>query len=147
MSEPIEVLLQFAFIGVLYLFLLWVARSALKDLGPGRVEAAIAQPGNGRTPQAPLVVAERGGGLRAGASFAVNGTLVIGRSPQSEIQIDDPFASARHAEIVDRDGVCYLEDLGSTNGTYLNGRRVRSTESLRADDRIRIGDTELRYRQ
>ena len=66
---------------------------------------------------------EGGGGLRAGASFALDGSMTIGRSPAAEIQIDDQFASGRHARIYERDGVCYLEDMGSTNGTYLNGQR------------------------
>jgi hypothetical protein len=149
MNDPIGVLLQFAFLAVLYLFLLWVARSALKDLGRGRDREAV-QPGAPaveRMPRAPLLVVEGGGGLKAGASFAVNGSVTIGRSPQADIEIDDRFASSRHARIYEQDGLCYLEDMGSTNGTYLNGRRLGSQELLRAEDRIRIGDTEFRYQQ
>jgi hypothetical protein len=145
-NDPIAVLLQFAFIAVLYLFLLWVVRSSLRDLRradpvvPGDVA------GHGQSRPAALVV-ERGGGLRAGASFALNGSMTIGRSPAAEVQIDDQYASARHARLFEQEGVCYLEDFGSTNGTYLNGHRVQSQEILREDDRIRIGDTEFRYEQ
>jgi hypothetical protein len=149
MSDPIEVLLKFAFIAVLYLFLLWVARSALKDL---------ARPGIGGTrsnarfePAAPdlrgRVVVEQGGGLAPGQSFEIGPGLTIGRSPESEIQIEDGFASGRHARIYPRDGQVFLEDMRSTNGTYLNGRRVGSLERLTASDQIRIGDTRLRFEE
>ena len=145
MNDPVGVLLQIGFIAILYLFLLWVARSALKDLrrptGPGAAD------GRSRLARAPVIVVVGGGGLRVGASFAVNGAVTIGRSPQSEIRIDDGFASARHARVFERDGIYYVEDMGSTNGTYLNGRRLRTQEQLQPDDRIRIGDTELRYEQ
>jgi hypothetical protein len=149
-DDPVAVLLQLAFIAVLYLFLLWVARSSLKDL---RRSTA---PDDGHVPRElvgdrggspPLIVVEGGGGLRAGAVFAVSGSMTIGRSPQTDVQIDDTFASARHARVSERDGLYYLEDMGSTNGTYLNGRRVGSLELLRPEDRFRIGDTEFRYQQ
>jgi pSer/pThr/pTyr-binding forkhead associated (FHA) protein len=73
--------------------------------------------------------------------------MTIGRSPRTDVQIEDTFASARHARVSERDGLYYLEDMGSTNGTYLNGRRLGSPELLRAEDRFRIGDTEFRYQQ
>jgi hypothetical protein len=150
-TDPVSVLLKFAFLGVLYLFLLWVARSALKDLrrpaderasaGSRSAERELAEAPPGR----PVLVLERGGGLSAGASFTLNGGVTIGRSPQTDIPIEDRFASARHARIYERDGFAYVQDMGSTNGTYLNGKRLDSPELLRTDDRIRIGDTEFRY--
>jgi pSer/pThr/pTyr-binding forkhead associated (FHA) protein len=150
MTDPVAALLKLAFIGVLYLFLLWIARSALKDLrrptGSPRLEPderASAQ----ELARHSVLVAEGGGGLRAGSAFELNGSATIGRSPAVEIQIDDPFASGRHARIYERGGLFYVEDMGSTNGTYLNGQTVHSQELLRAEDRIRIGDTEFRYEQ
>jgi hypothetical protein len=146
-TDPVAVLLKFAFIAVLYLFLIWIVRSALKDL-----RRAVRDEVRGRsraTPllRRPLLVAVAGGGLSRGASFEVDGSLTIGRSPQMDIQIDDPFASGRHARIYERDGVFYVEDAGSTNGTYLNGRRLEAQQPLGPDDSIRIGDTEFRYEQ
>jgi hypothetical protein len=145
MADPIAVLLKFAFIAVLYLFLLWVARSALKDLRRGgRPERWIersAEVGAGQ----PLLVAEQGGGLRAGTSFAVNGSTTIGRSPEADIQVDDRFASSHHVRVYEEEGACYVQDMGSTNGTYVNGSRLASEEQLKSDDRIRVGDTPFRY--
>jgi pSer/pThr/pTyr-binding forkhead associated (FHA) protein len=150
MTDPVAALLKLAFIAVLYLFLLWIARSALKDLArpasPSRLvpdERASAQEMARRS----VLVSEGGGGLRVGSAFELDGSATIGRSPAVEIQIDDPFASGRHARIYERGGLFYVEDMGSTNGTYLNGERVDAQELLRGDDRIRIGDTEFRYEQ
>ena len=61
--------------------------------------------------------------------------MTIGRSPAAEVQIDDQYASARHARLFEQEGVAYLEDFGSTNGTYLNDHRVQSQEFLRENDR------------
>lgn len=148
MDDPIAVLLKFAFLAVLYLFLLWIARSALKDLGrsrPGPTNGS-GGPADG-IPRAPLLVVVGGGGLQAGAQFAIDGSATIGRSPQAEVRIDDSFASARHARVYEREGLYYVEDMGSTNGTYLNERRLSAQKQLRGEDRIRIGDTEFRYQQ
>ncbi len=153
MAGPIEVLLKFAFIAVLYLFLLWVARSALKDLRRPAPHADAyldvdfnpAGDGFGTRSSSARLVAEHGGGLHAGQSFVVGSGLVIGRAGGIDIQISDNFASGRHARVFDHDGLVYVEDMNSTNGTYLNGQRVDGQEPLQPEDRIRIGDTEFRY--
>ena len=149
MSDPLEVLLQFAFLAVLYLFLLWVARSALRDLGrpaadpygDERASSNDARPYSGR------LVVERGAGLASGAEYGVGPALGIGRADANDICIDDSFASGRHARLYDREGVVYIEDMNSTNGTYVNGHRLGAQQVLRPSDRIRIGDTEFRFEQ
>jgi pSer/pThr/pTyr-binding forkhead associated (FHA) protein len=71
----------------------------------------------------------------------------MGRSDGAQIRIDDAFASSAHARIFERGDFMYLEDMGSTNGTYLNGRQVRAAERLKVADVIRIGDSEYRYQE
>ena len=147
MTDPIEVLLKFAFLAVLYLFLLWIVRSALRDLrrpaGGGDSEfTAVA--GAASDARARLVVVAGGGGLRVGDWYEIGSGITIGRAPASEIRIDDNYASTRHARVYGSDGAVYLEDFQSTNGTYVNGRRVDTRARLQADDLIRIGDTEFR---
>jgi pSer/pThr/pTyr-binding forkhead associated (FHA) protein len=61
--------------------------------------------------------------------------------------VDDPFASSAHARIFDRGGFMYVEDMGSTNGTYLNGRQLKTASRLSMGDTIRIGDSEYRYEE
>jgi len=150
--EPISVALKFGFLAVLYLFLLWIARSALKDL---RRTVAPAPDATGFH-QAPALVsqasatdswlvAERGGGLAAGERFDLIGGLTIGRSAEADVRIDDRYASGVHARIFSRDGRTYLEDMQSTNGTLLNDATLSGEAELIDGDVVRIGDTEFRY--
>ncbi len=160
MDDPIAVALKFGFILVLYLFLLWVARSALRDLsGPGDL-ALVDDTGPTATPRG-----ERGSGmdLRSGVSprlevvaamghepgavFDLDGGATLGRGTNADINVDDPFASSAHARVFQRGPYMYVEDMGSTNGTFLNGRQLRQPEQLRVADSIRIGDTEYRYQE
>ena len=72
---------------------------------------------------------------------------VMGRGDQAEIRLEDPFASSRHARLVRQGGIVVLEDLGSTNGTYLNEELLSGPQPLHAGDRVRIGDSEFTYLQ
>ena len=101
--EPIAVGLKFGFIAVLYLFLLWIARSALKDLrrtaspapdATGLHGAVIGSAGG--SSEDAWLVAERGGGIKAGSRFDLFGGLSIGRSADADVQIDDRYASGLH---------------------------------------------------
>ncbi len=150
--DPISVALKFGFIVVLYLFLLWISRSALKDL---RRTAAPAPDATGFH-QAPAfsvaagggeswLIAERGGGLDAGQRFDLIGGLSIGRSKDADVQIEDRYASGVHARIFSRDGRSYVEDMRSTNGTLLNDATLKGEAELIDGDLIRIGDTEFRF--
>jgi pSer/pThr/pTyr-binding forkhead associated (FHA) protein len=72
--------------------------------------------------------------------------VTLGRG-DVEIQLDDPFASSRHARITRQGHVLVIEDLGSTNGTYLNDEPLNGPQPLHPGDRIRIGDSEFSYHQ
>jgi pSer/pThr/pTyr-binding forkhead associated (FHA) protein len=149
--DPISVALKFGFLAVLYLFLLWIARSALKDL---RGTVGPAPDATGFHP-APAVsaaaaaeawlVASRGGGLQPGERFDLFGGLSIGRSSEADVRIEDRYASGLHARIFSREGRTYIEDMNSTNGTLLNDAELRGEAELIDGDRVRIGDTEFRF--
>ena len=156
-DDPIALLLKFGFLAVLYLFLLWIARSALRDVAGSRAAALVDDTGptarpreqgmdlrSGVFPQLEVVAAL---GREPGDRVDVNGGITLGRSPTADIQIDDPFASSAHARIFPRGQFMYIEDMGSTNGTFLNGRQLRKPEQLKVADSIRIGDTEYRYQE
>ncbi|HEY5709204.1 MAG TPA: FHA domain-containing protein [Solirubrobacterales bacterium] len=149
--DPISVALKFGFLAVLYLFLLWVARGALKDVrrtatpasdatGFHQVAAVAPQP-----PPDVWLVADRGGGLEPGERFDLIGGLSIGRSADADVRIDDRYASGVHARIFSRDGRTYIEDMNSTNGTQLNDATLSGEAELIDGDVVRIGDTELRF--
>jgi FHA domain len=159
-DEPLAVALKFGFLAVLYLFLLWVARSSMKDLSragagvaagepveppsPRRRESALPDLRAGVEPRLEVVAAM---GHQPGTTFDVGSGATLGRSNGADINVDDPFASSAHARIFQRGDYMYVEDMGSTNGTYLNGRQIRSAERLKVADKIRIGDTEYRYQE
>jgi len=158
--EPASVLLKYGFLIVLYLFLLWVSRNALRDLrGRGRGDAVPAGPpagageatglhslvadeGDGSPAQ---LVVERAPGHQPGLAYDIGDGAVMGRGEGAEIRLEDPFASARHARLVRQGPVVVLEDLGSTNGTYLNEELLQGPQPLHQGDRIRIGDSEFTF--
>ena len=158
MDEPLAVALKFGFLAVLYLFLLWVARSAMRDLArseePGAEDLDPAGPRRRREPAGDLragaeprleVVAALG--HDPGTTFDVSRGATLGRSDGVDIHVDDPFASSAHARLFQRGEFMYIEDMGSTNGTYLNGRQLGAAERLRRADVVRIGDSEYRYQE
>ena len=150
-TEPIAVALKFGFLAVLYLFLFWVSRSALRELrktGAPAPEATGLHPigGGGRAPATDAwLVAVRGGGLQANERYDLFGGLSIGRSGDADVRIEDSFASSVHCRIYSRGASYYLEDLNSTNGTYLNGARLHGEAELSDLDEVKIGDTEFRF--
>jgi hypothetical protein len=162
MVDPVSVALKFGFLAVLYLFLLWISRNALKDLRSTSASAAAAPyappPGEatgiqsastqGRSPDGeadPRLVVERAPGHVPGMEYEVGEGAVMGRGDQAEIRLEDPFASSRHARLVRQGAVLVIEDLGSTNGTYLNEELLSGPQPLHPGDRVRIGDSEFTY--
>ena len=158
MEEPISVALKFGFLAVLYLFLLWVARSALKDLRRGREAPAIQAPSDatgiysastglagGSDDHQPRLEVMRAANVATGSTYDVTGGVVLGRGASADIQLEDSFASSQHARIVPQGSTMVLEDMGSTNGTFLNGEPLRGPQPLHPGDRIRIGDTEFSF--
>ena len=166
MLDPVSVGLKFAFLGVLYLFLMWVAWSAVRDLRRGRRQApdprrerasdvpvdatgmyAAADPLLDAADSEPRLLVERGPGQAAGMAYGITVQgVTLGRG-EVEIRLDDPFASSRHARISHQGHVVVIEDLGSTNGTYLNDELLTGPQPLHDGDRIRIGDSEFSYVQ
>ncbi len=163
MVDPASVALKFGFLAVLYLFLFWVARSALKDLRRTKATATAGPAQGGRDPVQeatglyaagstggdglvdPRLVVERAPGHVAGMEYEVGEGAILGRGDQAEIRLEDPFASSRHARLLRQGGIVVLEDLGSTNGTYLNEELLSGPQPLHAGDRVRIGDSEFTY--
>jgi hypothetical protein len=169
---PVSVALKFGFLAVLYLFLLWVARSARRDLR-GSVAAPSARGGGEWNPaqppaaaippdatgmysasaiasadlahRAPRLVIDRAPGHDPGMIYDLDGDLVLGRGDRAAIRLEDPFASSRHARVYEQGNTVVIEDLGSTNGTYLNEELLQSARPLYPGDRVRIGESEFTF--
>ena len=148
--EPLAVALKFGFLAVLFLFLLWVTRSSLKDLRgtttPGFETGYHEAAGEvDRAETDAFLVVEEGGGLNNGEHFDLFGGVSLGRSADADIRLDDRYASGIHARVFNRSGAYFVEDMNSTNGTLLNSRELHGEAELTPGDLIRIGDTEFRF--
>jgi hypothetical protein len=162
---PVSVALKFGFLAVLYLFVLWVARSARRDLRRGDAALSVER-GVATTPppadatglhsassavgadvahRSPQLVVARAPGHEDGMIYDVDGDLVLGRGDRAEIRLEDPFASSRHARLFLQGNAVVIEDLGSTNGTYLNEEVLQTPRPLHPGDRVRIGDSEFTF--
>jgi pSer/pThr/pTyr-binding forkhead associated (FHA) protein len=158
LTSPLAIqLMRFAFLALLWLFLfamIRVIRLELRTAGAPRVPvpakpkskkgraAAESRPGRGALSQ--LIVTE---GSLAGTRVALTGKpILIGRANDSTLVLTDDYASTRHARISENNGVWYLEDLGSTNGTYVGQSKVTGPLPLEAGVVIRIGKTAMELR-
>jgi hypothetical protein len=130
-------ILRLLFLALLYLFLWGVVRVLLRDL-----RAAAREPGAelGRL----LVLASPAGEPAVGAAFSLDAVTTLGRDVNNTIVLDDEFASGRHAVLTYRGRAWYLEDLGSTNGSFVNGTLVEGVAPLGFGDELQLGNVRLR---
>ncbi|MGH8998587.1 MAG: FHA domain-containing protein [Acidimicrobiia bacterium] len=154
MPESILTILKFCFLGLLYLFLVRVLSTIDLELSWSREEGRARFPGfrrRGEGGRRNAPDGTRGRGLRlkmiepaTAETFPLGEEMTIGRAPGCSVPLaDDTFASQLHARIYVREGQPFVEDLGSTNGTFLNRDRVSATMPLRRGDKLQIGETIL----
>lgn len=125
------------FLLLLYLFLARVIRALMRDLRAAARET-VDRPGR-------LVVLESPGGEpELGRSFGLDVITPLGRDVNNAIVIDDPFASAEHAVLTFRGRSWYLEDLESTNGSFINGQPIDGVAALSYGDEIQVGQVRFR---
>jgi hypothetical protein len=151
--ETVLLALKIAFVVLLYLFIWRIVRAAAKDvrlpqesmiLSPGHAAAAglVQRP----TTVGTLVVL-KSAALEEGEQFELDSSpLTLGRGSPNDIELGgDEFASARHARIEPRRDGVWVEDIGSTNGTFVNGTRLDRPRRLTPGDVVRVGETDLRF--
>jgi pSer/pThr/pTyr-binding forkhead associated (FHA) protein len=143
--------LKILFLALLYFFVYRSLHAVVVDLrspapGPGPAPIAAPRPrGKGDKPPRSLVVLDdRGNKVK---TVTLDGNLQIGRAEACQVRLEDTYISSFHARIFRRDDGWYVEDLGSTNGTYLNQRRVTSPAELRAGDTLKVGKMTLELRR
>ena len=151
--DELLLVLKISFLVLLYLFIWRIVRTASRDLrlpqesfilAPSAAAGVHAsRPGQvtGR------LVVVKSADLQDGEGFELNSAqLTIGRGNQNDIPIaTDEYASARHARFEPRQDGVWVQDLGSTNGTFLNGTRLDRPRRLAQGDVVRVGETDLRY--
>jgi len=151
--EEVLLVLKIAFLVLLYLFIWRIVRTASRDLrlpqesfilAPSGVAGVHSSP---RGPHTGRLVVVKSPDLEEGEDFDLDSAqLTIGRGRQNDIPIaTDEYASARHARFEPRQDGVWVQDLGSTNGTYLNGTRLDRPRRLTQGDIVRVGETDLRF--
>lgn len=130
-------IMRLAFLALIYLFLIGVVRVLIRDL-----RAASREPSTelGRL----IVLASPTGEPAVGSVFALDAVTTIGRDVNNAIVIEDPFASSEHCALTFRGRSWYVEDLASTNGTFLNGSQVDGTAPMSYGDEVQVGEVRLR---
>jgi pSer/pThr/pTyr-binding forkhead associated (FHA) protein len=152
--DLVLVILKYVFLAILWIFVARAVRAVLIELRPAKAAAPVrsapvsSQPPPRKTKKSPgKAVVVEGTSLR-GKSFPLQGELTIGRSEQCHVHVEgDTYVSTVHARIFSRDGSYMVEDLGSTNGTYLNRRRITAPAELQRGDRVKVGKTVLEMRK
>jgi hypothetical protein len=153
--EPLALsLLKYGLLALLFLFIWramrWVMRGLTVDeqaaagSGRRRRKDGGAEVGVDAPPTRTLVIHADGQKPRP---VTLDASTTIGRAPECELRIDDTYASQQHARIFARSGGWYVEDLGSTNGTYVNEQRLVAPALLQPGDRVRVGTTILELRR
>jgi FHA domain len=150
--EEVLLALKIAFLVLLYLLIWRIVRSVSRDMRrqpsqesfimPPSASAAAGPPAAG----AKLVVHESPV-LEKGAEYDLDSApITVGRAGQNDLALDgDEFASARHVRFEPRHDGVWVQDLGSTNGTYVNGVRLEGARKLAPGDVVRVGETDLRF--
>ncbi len=148
--------LKFLFLALLYFFVYRAVRSVVVDVRGTAARGAVprsskaeARPSSppaerrGKRPRELLLVDERG---KKAASFRLEGAMQVGRADACHVKLSDTYVSQFHARVFPKDGAWFVEDLGSTNGTFLNQRKVTAPSELRGGDKLRMGKTVLELR-
>jgi hypothetical protein len=149
--SEVLLVLKIAFLVLLYLFVVRVIRSAGRERQAPSQDSMILTPAaaaglrHDQARRSVRLVVQRSPSLEEGDEFPVNSAPVtVGRGGQNDLVLaGDEFASARHARIEARGDGVWIQDLDSTNGTYVNGSRVAGAQRLDAGDVLRVGETDL----
>ena len=148
MPEQLLTILKFCFLAILYLFFVRVLRAVWAEVRrPGAV--AVAAPAPSRPTRATLGGNRPPGKLkvlepveRRGRVYELSDELTVGRAGGCQVALgDDTYVSQLHARVFRREGQFYVEDLGSTNGTYVNRKKVTAPIAIRKGDRLQVGKT------
>ncbi len=140
MSPALVQLLTLCLLALIYLFFLRVVHAVWTEVRPARApKQRVARQRRVRSNTTRLVLIAPA--EQAGKVHIVGDELHVGRAAGCEVTVDDTYASQRHARIFRRDGELYVEDLGSTNGSYLNREKVSRPTVVKEGDRLQIGAT------
>ena len=139
--------LKYALLALLFLFIWRAMRWVVRGLNVDRSAptAPHAAPTVGPTARASVLVVHLDG--QKPRTRPLDGSTTLGRGVECELRLDDTYVSQQHARIFDRGGNWYVEDLGSTNGTFVNEQKLVAPAMLTPGDKIRVGTTIVELRK
>lgn len=139
-------ILKYGFLIILYIFLFFALRTVYVEVLPAdrrqKVTAKPARPSKLKKAHLQVVQTEE----KIANRFSLEDVLTVGRGENCNLCLEDNYVSTSHAKFYPANGRFFVEDLGSTNGTYVNGRRISYPTELRQGDRIKIGKTIVEFR-
>ena len=143
-------LLKYGLFALLFLFIWRSMRWVVRGLGvdaptPAPRRTGLEKPSAPDTPHPYTVVVHEDGAKPR--SLRLEASMVIGRAPDCELRLDDTFVSQQHARIFGKGGAWYVEDLGSTNGSFVNEQRLVAPAMIQPGDKVRVGTTVLELRR
>ena len=146
MSEQLLTILKLCLLVLLYLFFLRVLRAVWAEVkAPKKVEAAPRrakrETRRATRKAAPIQLAVVEPAAQQGRTFPLGQEVTVGRAAGCQVTLDDTYASQIHARLFARDGQLFVEDLGSTNGTYLNRKKVQGPMVMKRGDKLQVGNT------
>lgn len=133
MIKQFTLIIRFVVIALIYIVLFRIIRIMYLDLKGGKNKK------NKKSYALEVIGVPDALAVSKGSVYPVNDSITIGRKEDNSISIDDPYISQIHAEIIVNDGRMFVNDLESTNGTYVNGQRVKGKRELYAGDKLEIG--------
>jgi pSer/pThr/pTyr-binding forkhead associated (FHA) protein len=129
-------------IGIVYIIIFWALKIMYKDI---KVGSRTARRTDRKSFGLEVINPGNNSNLRKGAVIPVRREITVGRKNDNQLILEDPYASGHHARIYIKNGKdCILEDLESTNGTLLNGKKLRGKHYLNSGDEVRIGNTSFK---
>ncbi len=142
MSEQFLELLKFLFLALLYVFFIWVVIMSIFQIRkPQKPERSRKDGQESTQPERVKSLLTIEPQENKGVEYSLEEEIFLGRDEECEIIIRDTFTSHRHARIFLEENISYLEDLASTNGTYVNGEKIEQPYLLQQRDRIQIGNS------
>jgi pSer/pThr/pTyr-binding forkhead associated (FHA) protein len=145
--------LKYGLFALLFLFIWRSMRWVVRGLSVAEAPAAASRGGRRRAepgptlPPGPSTLVVRGSGDARPRTVRLTASMTVGRAPECDLRLDDTYASQQHARLYAKNEHWFVEDLGSTNGTFVNDQKLAAPAMLQPGDRVRVGQTVLELRR
>ena len=146
MYEMLSSIMKYIFITIIYLFIYGIIRLIYLDISSMGAKGKQVLKKGGKLPYIKLINRRENLGFKVEETYIIDGNMELGRSNKNDIVIKDPYVSGKHLKFIMKDGKVSVQDMGSTNGSFVNGMRLGSDPVYLEDgDKIHIGQMDFLY--